>query len=172
MCNTRLLQANLKLHIALLDSVVDILSGLRSAFFEIMHTPEALAAAATISAKQAGKQQSATARPLQASAPGSAQPQFANTRYATQQAAPLATAAAMAKAGVKPAPPLAASPVAPLSPASPESVEALTKAQAALADVQIAQDRAAPAAPQPDAPPVSGFAGKRVAAYGRIMHVK
>ena len=46
LCNTRLLQANLKLDTARLDSVVDILSGLRSAFAEIINTPEARAACA------------------------------------------------------------------------------------------------------------------------------
>ena len=44
LCNTRLLQANLKLDTARLDSVVEILTGLRSAFAEILHTPEAQAA--------------------------------------------------------------------------------------------------------------------------------
>jgi len=52
LCTTRLLQANAKLDTAQLDSVVDILAGLRSAYAQIVNTPEAQAAAAQISARQ------------------------------------------------------------------------------------------------------------------------
>jgi len=52
LCTTRLLQANAKLDVAQLDSVVDILSGLRNAYAQIVNTPEAQAAAAQISARQ------------------------------------------------------------------------------------------------------------------------
>jgi len=52
LCTARLLQANAKLDVAQLDSVVDILSGLRSAYAQIVNTPEAQAAAAQISARQ------------------------------------------------------------------------------------------------------------------------
>jgi len=52
LCTTRLLQANAKLDAQQLDSVVGILSGLRSAYAQIVNTPEAQAAAAQISARQ------------------------------------------------------------------------------------------------------------------------
>jgi flagellar protein FliS len=52
LCTARLLQANAKLDVAQLDSVVNILSGLRSAYAQIVATPEAQAAAAQIPARQ------------------------------------------------------------------------------------------------------------------------
>ena len=52
LCTARLLQANAKLDVKQLDSVVSILSGLRSAYAQIVNTPEAQAAAAQISARQ------------------------------------------------------------------------------------------------------------------------
>ena len=52
LCTTRLLQANAKLDVAQLDSVVNILFGLRSAYAQIVNTPEAQAASAQISARQ------------------------------------------------------------------------------------------------------------------------
>lgn len=48
LCTARLLQANLKMNIESLDSVVQILSGLRSAYAQIVETPEARAATAQI----------------------------------------------------------------------------------------------------------------------------
>ncbi len=41
LCTTRLLQANLKMNVEQLDTVVNILSGLRSAYAQIIVTPEA-----------------------------------------------------------------------------------------------------------------------------------
>jgi flagellar protein FliS len=52
LCTARLLQANAKVDVEQLDSVVNILSGLRNAYAQIIHTPEAQAAAAQISAGQ------------------------------------------------------------------------------------------------------------------------
>jgi flagellar protein FliS len=52
LCTARLLRANAKLDVESLDSVVDILSGLRKAYAQIVNTPEAQAAAAQISARQ------------------------------------------------------------------------------------------------------------------------
>ncbi len=51
LCTTRLLQANLKMNVEQLDNVADILSGLRSAYAEIIETPEAKRASAQIAAK-------------------------------------------------------------------------------------------------------------------------
>ena len=52
LCTARLLQANAKLSVEQLDSVVKILAGLRDAYARIINTPEARAAAAQISARQ------------------------------------------------------------------------------------------------------------------------
>lgn len=65
LCTARLLQANLKMNVDSLDSVVQILSGLRGAYAQIIETPEARKAAAEI----AGRMQpmgsvSKTAQPL------------------------------------------------------------------------------------------------------------
>ncbi len=51
-CSMRLLKANLKMDLELIDSVIAVLIGLRSAYAEIMHTPEAQAASQQISSKQ------------------------------------------------------------------------------------------------------------------------
>ena len=65
LCTARLLQANLKMNVESLDSVVHILSGLRGAYAQIIETPEARRAAAEI----AGRMQPAgsamkTAQPI------------------------------------------------------------------------------------------------------------
>ncbi len=54
-CSTRLLSANLKMDTALIDEVIKILSGLRSAYAQIIDTPEAMAAAAMTAPVQAGQ---------------------------------------------------------------------------------------------------------------------
>lgn len=51
LCTARLLQANLKMSLESLDSVTQILSGLRSAYAQIVETPEAKRAAAEIAGK-------------------------------------------------------------------------------------------------------------------------
>lgn len=51
LCTARLLQANLKMNVDQLDSVVGILSGLRSAYAQIIETPEAQKAAAQIAVR-------------------------------------------------------------------------------------------------------------------------
>lgn len=48
MCCTRLLQANLRMDVTFIDSVIKILSGLRSAYAEILNRPEVQAAAAKL----------------------------------------------------------------------------------------------------------------------------
>ena len=51
LCTARLLQANLKMNVESLDSVVQILSGLRGAYAQILDTPEARRAAAEIAGR-------------------------------------------------------------------------------------------------------------------------
>lgn len=72
LCTARLLQANLKMNVDSLDSVVQILSGLRGAYAQIIDTPEARKTAAEI----AGRMQpvgsvSKTAQPLMQNATAS-----------------------------------------------------------------------------------------------------
>lgn len=51
LCTARLLQANLKMNVESLDSVTEILSGLRSAYAQIVETPEARQAAREIAGR-------------------------------------------------------------------------------------------------------------------------
>jgi flagellar protein FliS len=51
LCTARLLQANLKMNVESLDSVVQILSGLRGAYAQILETPEARRATAEIAGR-------------------------------------------------------------------------------------------------------------------------
>ena len=51
-CNARLAMANLKLDKSMLDSVIKVLTGLRSAFAQIQEMPEGQAAAEQLAAKQ------------------------------------------------------------------------------------------------------------------------
>lgn len=99
LCTARLLQANLKMNVDSLDSVVQILSGLRGAYAQIIETPEARKAAAEI----AGRMQPAgsmpkTAQPLMQSAAaavprGHAQAVYGRNAMRAQPAAPAAPAA-------------------------------------------------------------------------------
>lgn len=75
LCTARLLQANLKMNVESLDSVTQILSGLRSAYAQIVDTPEAKKAARDI----AGKMQpvgsvTKKAQPIMTGAPVNAAP--------------------------------------------------------------------------------------------------
>lgn len=54
-CSTRLLNANLKMNVDYIDEVIKILSGLRSAYAQIIDTPEATAAAAMTTPVQSGQ---------------------------------------------------------------------------------------------------------------------
>ena len=112
LCTARLLQANLKMNVESLDSVVHILSGLRGAYAQIIETPEARRAAAEI----AGRMQPAgsamkTAQPIM-QAPVTAVPRaHARAAYgrnamqpgipAAAPAAPSAPAEAAARAHVQ-----------------------------------------------------------------------
>lgn len=97
LCTARLLQANLKMNVESLDSVTQILSGLRSAYAQIVDTPEAKKAAREI----AGRMQpvgsvTKTAQPLMSGAPTQSAPRSragaAYGRNMAQQAAPQAGA--------------------------------------------------------------------------------
>lgn len=90
LCTARLLQANLKMSIESLDSVSEILSGLRSAYAQIVETPEAKRAAAEIATRmQPAGSVSKVAQPVmqgQASAAPRAHAQAVYGRNAMRQA--------------------------------------------------------------------------------------
>ena len=71
-CSTRLLRANLKMDISLIDGVMDVLTGLRSAYAEILNRPDAQAASRQIASKQKAFDIKGRADTPQASAPVSA----------------------------------------------------------------------------------------------------
>jgi flagellar protein FliS len=81
LCSARLLQANLKRDFALLDSVANILTGLRNAFSQILTVPEAQAASARIGAKHSAR--TVEARPLPSGLQGPS-PRSAVNLYAQQ----------------------------------------------------------------------------------------
>lgn len=75
LCTARLLQANLKMNVESLDSVTQILSGLRSAYAQIVDTPEAKKAARDIATKmQPVGSVTKKAQPIMTGAPASAMP--------------------------------------------------------------------------------------------------
>lgn len=134
-CSTRLLNANLKLDPALIDEVIKILTGLRSAYAQIIDTPEAKAAGAAIAARQpasAVMAQRGAALPT----PGQDQPMAG----ITQARAAYAQQAAPANA-----------------PAAPVQQQAQQEPQPAATGTPAAEQ------PTPATPPAGGFAPKGLA---------
>lgn len=159
LCTTRLLQANLKLDMEKLDSVVDILTSLRGAFAEVLTTSEAQAACAQLRAKQSAH----SASMPRAVAPAAAGPAFAPQNavtdlYNRQDAQSRAMPPAASSPAVRPA--AQAAPTPPLAAAP-----SLTEPQAAPQ-----KPDAAPAAFEP-APKAAGFAGKRLSLYGKSIQM-
>lgn len=193
LCTTRLLQANLKLDLEKLTSVADILSGLRDAFAQAAATPEARAACAQISARQAVKQAAVTPRPLLTPPPTSPSGMPLNTvagLYGHTEERFSSEASAPSVPGVPPilVPPASGQPLTPRQAA--EKARALHALQAARAAQNPGQTQTTPPAASvvPPAPrqtppaaaetpssmadlssPASGFAGKRLALYGKIQ---
>lgn len=197
LCTARLLQANLKMNVEQLDSVSGILSGLRSAYAQIIETPEAQKAAAQIANRlNAAASMTQRAAPIMAppvQATGAVGQMQARAAYG-QQAAHMGVASEqvpvaapeLAQAPLAPAPvqsvvtpmagaAVAASPVA--APLAGTSVRAFT----APGPAGLAQPKAAPA-PQPEAVPAAQPAPvgdgqalspavgltRRVAGYGKF----
>lgn len=179
LCTARLLQANLKMNLDQLDSVVGILSGLRSAYAQIIETPEAQQAGAEIAARMnPAASMAQRAMPTMGTAPtmnrGVAGQMQARAAYGQQAGRPAPAA---------PAAPAAPSPAAPISTAAAPAVAATAQAEAALEAVAQAatvyvppvQPLAPVSAPQPaaaeaDLPlsPPSGGLTKRMALYGKF----
>ncbi len=99
LCTARLLQANLKMSVESLDSVVHILSGLRSAYAQIAETPEARRATAEI----AGRMQPRAAQ----SRPQAAIPTVAAPTAVPRSQAQAAYGRTARQAGLSVLPPLA-----------------------------------------------------------------
>lgn len=108
-CSTRLLKANLKMDVELIDTVIDVLNGLRSAYAEILHRPDAQAASRQIVERRKdfnikGKADGPSAAPAApAGAGGGARAQMAYSVAARQiapegQPMPVAAPAAAAPA--------------------------------------------------------------------------
>lgn len=133
LCTARLLQANLKMNVESLDSVVGILSGLRSAYAQILDTPEA---------KKASQQIAQRLQPA-ATATRRAQP----VMPPMQNGVPVSRVAARAAYGrmqmptgtpatVSPAATAATPSVQPTTPAAPQTVVPQTQANAPAAPQQ------------------------------------
>lgn len=164
LCTARLLQANLKMNVEQLDSVASILSGLRSAYAQIINTPEAQKAAAQIAT-----QLRPDASMVQRSAPLTA-PQTMPSGLGQLQARTAYGQNAQPRAAVTPMPvtPQAA-PVAQGAVAQPFTPPAEGVPCAAPTSAQAGAS-APSVAPVPAAPVDLGAqaASKRLAAYGKI----
>jgi len=141
LCTARLLQANAKLDVAQLDSVVSILTGLRSAYAQIIHTPEARAVAAQISASQNPHEADMAQRNTPVINRNIPAPPAAMGRLQAQ-------AAYQTMMGAATAPPASA------------------PTQAAAADAGANAEKAAPQTTP--APPAAGGFSKGMAAYGKL----
>ncbi|MEG6504440.1 flagellar export chaperone FliS [Nitratidesulfovibrio sp. 1201_IL3209] len=174
-CSTRLLNANLKMDVALIDEVIKILSGLRGAYGQIVNTPEAMAIGASMAANRAP----ANAAPSRAPLPAAQMPplgrpaQFGRAHaqaYGQQAPAGEAAPQAAADAPVQPAPQgLPAQPVAAAAQAA--SVQSTQPAPAgAPTNAPVTAQADAQTGPQADpqanadGQPVKGFAPSRMAA--------
>ena len=139
LCTTRLLQSNAKLDVEQLDSVVNILSGLRSAYAQIVSTPEAQAAAAQISARQ--------------------NPQEANM---AKRNVPIMNQSA-------PAPPAAMGRLQAQAAYQTMKIEPAAAAQESATSLPVSAPAKAESAPMPQTvPAAAGGFGKGMAAYGKL----
>lgn len=181
LCTARLLQANLKMNVEQLDSVAAILSGLRSAYAEILDKPEAKKAVAQI-AQKIQPEASMTQRAAPITAPLTVAPTAVNQLQARQAygkaPATPATSTAVPTAGMVAGPAQLPPPPAPAPPPSFTEV-----AREAGLPVSESPRSAQPAAAQSSGPTVApvvptqpssaasvapGGFGKRLAAYGKL----
>ncbi len=194
-CNSHLLKASIKMNAKFVDDVINILEGLRSAYAQVINTPEAVAAVNQAPAqnlseampKTAGNRMFADTAPLQAPsgpaamgisarAQSAAYMQQAQAAQAPEQAAETAPPAADSAAQSL-APEIVPSQATPVAAAKPEPrAEAQTAAQAlnALA-AQAAPAQSVPApqsAPQPAAPAAPAGFGFARQMNGNAMYRK
>lgn len=178
LCTARLLEANLKMSVERLDSVSQILSGLRSAYAQIIDKPEAKQAVAEISARMKPatslQQRKAVPQAMPPLGGGNyvprAKAQAAYGRSAQQAAAPAGQPVEPARteqAQAAPAAPAAAQqmarPVArpPLTPTPPDTASAAAVASSSPTDAapSAAAAPTAPTEPTAAAAPRTGFSG-------------
>lgn len=168
LCTARLLQANLKMNVEQLDSVVGILAGLRSAYAQIIETPEAQKASAQIAVRMktdASMMQRAapiTAPPITAT--GMSGKVMAHAAYGQQSGQALQAAPGAAPSFAAPSFGAGPAPVPqPVSPSAPQP--------ASLSAHQTAPV-AAPAGEHSSAlglaSPMGGFNKRLAAGYGKF----
>lgn len=167
LCTARLLQANLKMNVEQLDSVVGILSGLRSAYAQIIETPEAQKASAQIAARM-----KTDASMMQRAAPITAPPVIA-TGMSGKVMAHAAYGQQSAQPSVSPVsadPSLAARPVAPVSSVPvPEAVQKAPTSPAVEQGAPVAAAAAVEHAPALGlSSPMGGFNKRLAAGYGKF----
>ncbi|MEG2140958.1 MAG: flagellar export chaperone FliS [Bilophila sp.] len=120
LCSTRLLQANLRMDLERIDSVIGVLTGLRSAYAEILNRPEAVAAGSKIAARRlpnSGTVQKAVPLPTRI-APTGASKAMMHSAYGQQVAPTEATPSE--ELAPHATPPEAVTPPPPAAPALPE----------------------------------------------------
>lgn len=164
LCTARLLQSNLKMDVEQLDSVAAILSGLRSAYAEIIDKPEAKQAVAQIAQKmqpEASMVQRAAPITSPLSAPAAVSHFQARQAYGRTQNAPAPTPAAASG--------LVAAPAHLPPPPAPAPTPSFTDV-AKEAGLPVPEPRTATPAPSsaPAAPAGPGGFGKRLAAYSKL----
>lgn len=186
-CSTRLLLANLRMDPKLIDEVISIFTGLRSAYAEILETPEAQAAAQQISASKANVQApvrtplATVQQPTQARSFGRAQAAAYGKQQTPNPASPVTPAAVAQTAVAQPAvaqtaPAPAAPAAAPAQTAAPAggipqaTAQPVAPAAPAAAEPPLAAEQANEPAATPVPPPTGGFGGRMAASalYKRV----
>lgn len=176
LCTTRLLQANMKLDMAKLDSVVEILTGLRGAFAQILVKPEVQAVCAQLGAKLNAQTTASVPRAIttqgRATAPRAAAAglynQQDNLPRSPAEPAPPSPPAFAPGLGV-PFPPLSGQGAAPVPATAPQEIRsAASSAPQADAPASPAAEAAEELLPKAS----SGFAGKRLSLYGKMLHTR
>ncbi len=166
-CSTRLLNANLKMDISYIDEVIKILAGLRSAYAQIIDTPEAAAAAAMTTPVQSGQTNVQHAVPGQGipkpAAFGSRGPLPRANAFAMQTTEAAAPAETTATGYTRPAQP------ATTAQPAPEAVHGTAPQPPAPEAPATPAAPAEQAAPAPEAKPLD-FSGKRLT--GAAMYRK
>ncbi len=147
LCTTRLLQANLKMNVEQLDNVVSILSGLRSAYAEIIETPEARRASAQISARlnvDASVNQRAAVQMQNTAAPTGLGRMQARNAYGAQNTMPNVAPTmqpSMPAVGTQPTPvSTSVTPQAPATPVAQEIAQQVLQQTTQLQQTQQAEE--------------------------------
>ncbi|ABB37920.1 flagellar protein FliS [Oleidesulfovibrio alaskensis G20] len=151
-CSTRLLNANLKMDVTLIDEVIRILSGLRSAYAQIMDTPEAIEAQKQLAAKQRADAATKQHRNMMPQAAPSGGPALgsgaAARRYGAQNTPASAPQPAAQEAAAPAFPPAGPGRMAGFGSAARQGYAAPAQAPAATHTAQQPAAAPGPSAPQ------------------------